>query len=545
MKQLFGTLWTQFVAAGAPARWAVAAVVTCALAIGGFSVYQAKNPHFEVLVAGLDDMMFNRAVAALANEGIRYRHTMPPGPYTVFVESPRKYQALNAIHLAGDFTGPARGIDADVTGTSAMFLGQRERDQRSEKRDWQETELQLEELDFVSRAFVKVSGSSGSTLLGARRDDRRASAIINLRGGSAPDTSQRRTLAAIVSHATGVPLTHVVVTDQHSNRLFDGADEFGLESQLALEREWQANLERRLQALLDQAFGPGLTIVGVNGQWSHVRQESVEETLDPSKKPRSKRTLKVENASIEASGPPIGGPAGTFANTADGAAGPRSAGAGRSGAGSNGSTNESEESYAFGSKTTHLVAQPHVLERMSVSLIVDESIADKLEVAARSVKGWATFDEQRGDTFEAQTLALAGLARDDSGKPLPPEPAPTLEPANPLLRQLLEHGIEIAAAVAFLLILVRSLKGASQAARGVRVGGNSGVHEGPGGTATIKLGADGKPLLSDLLGDEELDLDLLARKHVEELLERDPEKVSALLSRWALGEQFYAGTGSR
>jgi flagellar biosynthesis/type III secretory pathway M-ring protein FliF/YscJ len=542
MKQLLGTLWAQFVAAGAPARWAVAAVLTCVIAIGGFSVYQAKNPHFEVLVSDLDSAMFSRAVAALASEGIRYKTTMPPGPFTVFVESPRKYEALNAIHLAGDFTGPARGIDADVTGSAAMFLGSRERDQRSEKRDWQETELQLEQLVWVSRAFVKVSGSTGSTLLGARRDDRRASVLVNLRGGVLPDAAQRRTLASTVSNSTGVPLTHVTVTDHLGNMLFNGSDEFGLESQLALERAWQSDLERRLQALLDQAFGPGVTIVGVNGQWSHVRQESVEETLDPSKKPRSKRTLKVENPSQDSPEPPLGGPAGTYANTADGQSGPSSAGSIRSNAGGNGSTNESEESYAFGSKTTHLVAQPHVLEKMSISLIVDDSIADKLEIAAKSVKGWATFDEERGDIFEAQTLTLAGLARDDTGKPLPPEPTPKLEPANPLFRQLLEHGIEIAAAVAFLLILMRSLKGASQAARGVRVGGGA---VGAGGTATIKLGVDGKPMLADLLGDEEIDLDLLARKHVEELLEKDPEKVSALLSRWALGEQFYAGTGSR
>src|SRR5688572_23675729 len=122
MKQLLGTLWSQFVAAGAPARWAVAAVVASALAIGGFAMYQAKNPHFEVLVANLDDTTFNRSVAALANAGIRYRTTMSPGPYTIFVEGKQKYEAQYAIHLAGDFTGPTRGIDADVTGTSAMFL---------------------------------------------------------------------------------------------------------------------------------------------------------------------------------------------------------------------------------------------------------------------------------------------------------------------------------------------------------------------------------------------------------------------------------------
>ena len=44
--------------------------------------------------------------------------------------------------------------------------------------------------------------------------------------------------------------------------------------------------------------------------------------------------------------------------------------------------------------------------------------------------------------------------------------------------------------------------------------------------------------------EEEVDLDLLARQHVERMLEEDPEKVAALLSRWALGENFYAGTKS-
>ena len=89
MKQLLGTLWTQFVAAGAPARWAVAAVLACALAISGFSVYQAKNPHFEVLVSDLDSAMFSRAVAALAAAGIRYDTTMPPGAGRPFAESVR------------------------------------------------------------------------------------------------------------------------------------------------------------------------------------------------------------------------------------------------------------------------------------------------------------------------------------------------------------------------------------------------------------------------------------------------------------------------
>lgn len=533
MKQALGTLWKQFVAAGAPARWAVGAILLSALGVGGFSLYESRNPHFEVLVADLDDSTFNRAVSALANAGIRYQTTMPPGPYTIFVETTQRYAALNAIHLEGDFTGPARGIDAEASGAAAVFLGQRERDQRSEKRDWQETELQLEQLVWVNGASVKVSGSAVASFMGARRDDRQASALVNLKGNALPDSTQRRTLAAIVSSSTGVPLERVTVSDQHGNLLFNGGEEQNAESLLAIERAWQNDLERRIQAKLDEAFGRGLTVVGVNGRWKHVQQEMVEETLEPSKKPSSERVLKVEGSTSSSSATP-GGPVGVIANTTDSTGGARGTTTGGN------STNESEKTYAFGSTTSHTVAQPHVLEKMSISLLVDASIADQLETAEKAIKGWAAFDLARGDSFEGLAMPLHGLERGEDGKPILPEPEAAPEPANPLVSKGLEHGIEIVAAIGFLVLLLRTLKSAGQAARGGVVTTAKGVTVDPiNRTATVKLDANGKPMLSDLINDEEVDLDMLARKHVEELLEKDPERVSALLSRWALGEQFY------
>jgi flagellar biosynthesis/type III secretory pathway M-ring protein FliF/YscJ len=538
MKSTLGNFWNQFVAAGAPARWAVAAVLAVGAIIGGFSFYQSRNPHFEVLMSNLDEAEYTRAVTALSKAGIRFDTTMPPGPFTIFVETKRKYDALNAIHLEGGFSGPTRGIDPSVSGATAAFLGQDERNQRTAKRDWQETELQLENLVFVASAFVKVSSNGQRTFLGSRPEERHAIANVTLRGGAPPDAVQRRTLAQIVSASTGVPLANVTVCDHLGNMLFEGGDGQSADAFLAMEQQWRTDMERRIQAKLDQTFGPGLTVVGVSGEWSHVRQESVEETLDAAKKPRSKRTLKTEGGSSAATN--IGGPAGggMYPNSADAASGADS----RS-AGTTNSTSESEESNVFGQRTTHSVSQPHVLERLSLSLIVDTSLNDRLEQAEKAVKAMVGFDLARGDTYEGIALELHGLERDDAGKPVLPTPEPPPAPANPLISKLLEHGIEIVAAVAFLFVLSRSLKGAANAARGVRPGSNGTGIDPVTGVATVKLDAEGKPLLSDLLGDEEVDLDLLARKHVEELLEREPEKVSALLSRWALGEQFYAGAG--
>ena len=95
-------------------------------------------------------------------------------------------------------------------------------------------------------------------------------------------------------------------------------------------------------------------------------------------------------------------------------------------------------------------------------------------------------------------------------------------PRNNCLRRrdgLFERGVELLAALAFLFVLFKSLKNGKF--KGDAEGAESDAGEAP---------------------EEEIDLELLARKRVEELLEKEPERVSALLSRWALGESFYSSS---
>ena len=41
---------------------------------------------------------------------------------------------------------------------------------------------------------------------------------------------------------------------------------------------------------------------------------------------------------------------------------------------------------------------------------------------------------------------------------------------------------------------------------------------------------------------EDVDIELLARKRIEQMVEKEPERVGELLSRWVLGESPYAGS---
>ena len=58
----------------------------------------------------------------------------------------------------------------------------------------------------------------------------------------------------------------------------------------------------------------------------------------------------------------------------------------------------------------------------------------------------------------------------------------------------------------------------------------------------VRVSSAKRPALAGVRGsatEGESSAEELARRHVEELLEADPERVGALLSRWALGEDYY------
>ena len=82
---------------------------------------------------------------------------------------------------------------------------------------------------------------------------------------------------------------------------------------------------------------------------------------------------------------------------------------------------------------------------------------------------------------------------------------------------LLRRGVEIALALVFVVLLLKSLKSSGKAALRVHA-------------PTDRV-------------EDELDPELLARARVEELLKSDPDRVGDILSSWARDEQL-TGTGS-
>ena len=230
MNDLLKNLWAQLRDSSASARWALGACLGAAVLASAMLTWQARNPHFVVLAADLDTQQFNKAVAALSQAGIKYETTLGAPPYMIRVEDSQQFAARQAIHNNGGYLNSERGINGSLDGSSTVFLGSQERQQRTAKRRWEELELQLEGFDFVSKAKVLESGAPGSPLVPRRSNDRGVSVVLTLRGTYTPSASQTQSMVSIVRNGSGADPGRITIVDQNSNSIYDGASSDGLDT---------------------------------------------------------------------------------------------------------------------------------------------------------------------------------------------------------------------------------------------------------------------------------------------------------------------------
>jgi len=515
MMDLLNKLLQQLKETNGPTRTLVAAALFVAVLLVGVSTFRAANPSFTLLRSNLDEAQLANASGAIANAGIRFKTSHGPGPYTIWAEDSRYYEALNAIYLEGALSASPRGIEAGPSGAASAFLGSGERKQLLQKRKWQEVEKMLEVYNWIARATINSSSPPNSAFSRAAAET--ISVVLQLRGTLVPDREQSETVATIVSSAFGVGRDQVVVSDQYGRNVFDGSRDEGFDEILEFQRSHDRDLQHDVQAVLDETYGPGLALATVHSQWTHDVIESVDEGVNPeSATPLSKRSFSSSTPPSTTSG---GGPVGADANSGGGT--PTAAPV----PGKPATTEESTEAYLIGRTTVHKVQAAPQLQRLAVTLLLDDTLVDELPKASDWVKGIVGFDEARGDSFSSNTARFSGLTRDDSGAIIPPIEEPLPEAPNATMELLVERGVEIVAALGFLFILMKSLKKSEKAA----------VESSP---ATGGTSEDARTRMANDFADEDIDVGMLAKQQISDLLANDPDRVSAILSRWALDDTF-------
>ncbi len=482
----------------------------------GVVSYQANKSEFTLLYSELDESRAAAIQGALASGGLHYRVSAPPAPYSIHVDERSYYEAQNAVAVAGALNSSPKGINPTSAGAGAVFMSASERAQDVMKREWQEAEKQLEVFDWVARATVTTSIPDNNPL--RARKPVTVAVALKLTGSGGLRAGQIDTVTDIVCFRFGVPQENVVLSDQYGNNLRNNVDDSQLAGVVQHQDRYDALLAAKANDVLSRILGEDRAYVVVNSDWTHEQTSSVEESLDDEHKVVvNEETFSTKTPQGSAGLGQAGGPAGVSANinneygTNNAATPAPAAPPGNPQTSDVATTDERRKTTVVGRTTASKINLAPRLSRLTVTLFLEDSVSEHASELESSVKSCVGFDEGRGDVFSSTTLPFAAVDRDENGTPLVAPVEIPAEPTNPMFEMALERGVEIVAALAFIFVLLRSLKSGSK-------------------SAAVAAPAH------QLDEQEDMDRELLARAQVEDLLRTDPQRVSDVLSRWAAEE---------
>ncbi len=364
--------------------WQTATPATRALATGlalllvvGLAVAGslATSPDYQPIYHGVSGKDASAIEAVLREHSIAMRFDDKEG--TVSVPSKDESNATMYIEAAGILSK-----DSDIVGIESLKslgFGLTSENENRQILAANEGELarKLMRLDPVESAAVSIALPTSSTFVGNDTPPT-ASVILTLKSGESLSSLQVKGVVNLVAHSvTGLTAQNVTLTDQTGvplwkdngaggNALGDGQP--GDENARASETE-----RKKLQGVLDQAFGPGKAIITVNAELN-LDQTSLDLTehipVSGSKNGLMVSTKTDEETYSGANGASVGGVTGAASNLNTPS---YSTGAGGSGGGKYDKTS-TVENYLPNDKHTITQVAPGGVKKMSVAALVDASV---------------------------------------------------------------------------------------------------------------------------------------------------------------------------
>ena len=280
------------------------------------------------------------------------------------------------------------------------------------------------ELARTISSFASIENTRVHIVLPERSlfiDDERpatASVVLALRPGTVLDSSEVVAIAFLVSGAVErLDKSNITIVDTAGAVLYDGAqvaanDSLGIgASNLDLQRNFERALEQDVQAMLDRALGAGLSTVRIRATLNFDRLETETESFNPITDDEGvvRSTTEVtESYSATGAAVAAGSVPGATANVpgADTSL-PDPAADGDDATGSSTSYTRSETvaNFEIGRTVTRSVRAPGMIEQLSVSLLLDDSVTPEQGAMLRDAVAAAVgIDASRGDVVAFGTL---------------------------------------------------------------------------------------------------------------------------------------------
>ena len=478
-----------------------------------------RRPSYALLSSGLDPAQTGKITAALDEQGIPYE--LRSNGTALAVEKASAPQARVALAGAGVSLSAAGGTDEGWKLFDNQKLGASEMQQKVTYQRALEGE--------VAGTVNAVSGVEGAQVqLVLPEDDlfadeaTPATAAVMMSNSS--DTLQPGAVQGIAqlvsSSVKGLKSENVTITDGTGQLLWpqgDGttAGNSGASKQ-ALEAKFNRSLEANLNGLLTTTLGVNKAQVRINSDLNADKTKRTELTYAKKGVPTKKTT---ESEKLKGGSATTGGTAGTGANIPT-----YSAGAAGSGAASNYQRKTTSEDLALNKTVSETQVAPGAVNRLNVALMVDKSVPTAtVDSLKQTIATAAGLDAKRGDPpITVTQMAFAKPATPKAG------PVPTT-----LLGPIKWVGLGLASLL-FLFFMRRGLK----KREGESLASPSWLTEieEPTTLAALEQGTtmqqfDGQATIA--LPPRVPDAGL---RQLDQLMEREPERVAAQVKAW-IGEE--------
>jgi flagellar M-ring protein FliF len=351
-----------------------------------------------------------------------------------------------------------------------------------------------------------------------------ASVILKMKSNRQLRENEVQGIAHLVASAIeGMNPDQVTVLDSRGKILSQaGSTDAGSKmtsSMLEMQRNYEKNLEERLQSLLDKAVGSGKSVARVTAAFDFKQVERYEEKYDPeSPVVRSEQRSEEKNGTAAAAATGVPGVQANMGKTTPGTAGNQSTGA----------KSDETMNYEISRSTARTIEPVGTLAKVSVAIMVDgkyeqagKSVAAKPTYVPRSpdelqkiealVKSAVGYNVERGDQLTVANISFQDTAEDAAE-------ATEAWWNAPIFMALLKNGLIGFGFIALLLFVVRPLLKVLKAAKT------------PSFEPLSEL--DDDPVQLESIQKAQLAMHAINQRELTDYVKKDPYQTAQILQNW-------------
>jgi flagellar M-ring protein FliF len=476
-----------------------------------------SKPSYSTLMAGIDPSQTGKIESTLSGQGISYQ--LQNNGTAIAVESGQTAQARVALATAGLLTNQQPGFSL----LNNSSLGQSNFQQQVTYERALEGQLgsTIQTINGVSSATVNlVLPNSQDELFSNNTQPATASVLL---GSSGLTSSQVRGIAQLVaSSVPSLSINKVTITGPDGSALWPNGNSDGTGGLLAAEsasQKYDSTMAGVADAMLAQTLGAGKAQVMINANVN--ANQATSDTLTYAKK-GVPLTQQSTTETLKGGSGAAGGAAGTASNI------PAYTATGGGSGNSNYSNKSTNTTYGVDKTITHTIVAPGTVNQQSVSVLVDKSVpASELPAIKSAVSNAVGLQPKRGDTLSLGQLAFAKQ---------PTSTTPTATATTSYLKYA-KYGVAGLGSLIFLVFAGRLLR---RRERENFAGQPTWLREleSPRTLASLEQ----RQATAQMQAVEPTEVMALrspvnvARRQVEDLVERDPERVASQVRAWMSDE---------